>query len=359
MKRSYQAGFTIVELMVAATLGILILGGAISMFASNKRVYTEQDEMGRLQENARFAIDLMVNDIRMAGHTGCADDMGLVTNHINGAGVAGNLYNFIPIEGRDETGANWLPSGNTDQVGTMVANSDSITLRYLAHPGGGGIYSMTPAMTPASFQIHTSAGSGIAQGDVIAISDCVGADIFVATTTAVTSTAGCVSVLPTDACRDTIEHRAGAIAGADPGNATGALSRAYNSQATILRYVTNRYYVRNDAAGRPVLFRQSGFAAPVPLIEGVDNLEIKYGEDTAGSDRVADVYSDADAVLNWNDVVSVRFALLMRSIEEYGADFDTRSYSLLGRVIDPTPGANDRRRRRVFTTTVEIRNRGS
>ena len=356
MKRTNQAGFTIVELMVSATLGILILGGAISMFASNKRVYTEQDEMGRLQENARFALDLMVNDVRMAGHTGCADDMGTVTNHVNGAGVVGNLYNFMPIEGRDEAGATWLPSLSVDQVGTMVANSDSITLRYLAHTG---IQSMTPAMTPASFEIHTSAGSDIVQGDVIAISDCVGADIFVATTTAATSTAGCVSVLPTDACRDTIEYQAGVIAGAAPGNATAVLSRTYNAEATIWRYITNRYYVSNDAAGRPALFRQSGVAPPVALIDGVDNLEIKYGEDTAGSDRVADIYSDADAVVDWDNVVSVRFALLMRSIEEYGADLDTRTYTLLGRVIDPTPVANDRRRRRVFTTTVEVRNRGS
>ena len=56
MTNQRQQGFTIVELMVAATLGLLILAGAISMFISNKRIYTEQDEMGRLQENARFAM---------------------------------------------------------------------------------------------------------------------------------------------------------------------------------------------------------------------------------------------------------------------------------------------------------------
>jgi len=33
-----QSGFTVVELMVAATLGVLILAGAVSMLSNNKRL---------------------------------------------------------------------------------------------------------------------------------------------------------------------------------------------------------------------------------------------------------------------------------------------------------------------------------
>ncbi len=352
MKVAAQNGFTIVELMVAATLGLLILSGALSMFVSNKRVYTEQDEMGRLQENARFAIDMLIRDIRSAGHTGCNDDLAAVTNNVNGAGVATNLYFFTPIEG-SENGANWVPNGSAEEVASMVANSDSITLRYLAATDAS---SMDPAMDPATSQVFTSSASGIEQGDIIAIADCNSADIMVATTTAVTSTPGCASTGPTDTCLDTIAHLSGVITGAEPGNATANLSKLYSSEADIFRYITNRYYIGNDADGNPVLTRKSDNDAAEAVIEGVENMQIVYGEDTVGNDQIADTYVTAAAVANWNNVVSVRIALLLRTIGEYGADLDTKSYDLLGTTFNPT---DDRRRRRVFTTTIQIRNRTS
>lgn len=351
-----QKGFTLVELMVAATLGLLILAGAISMFVSNKRVYTEQDEMGRLQENARFAIDMLVRDIRMAGHAGCVDDLDAVVNHVNGAATATTLYAFTPIEG-SEAAAVWQPSTSTEEQADMQTDmnidSDAITLRYLADTD---TFSMDPAMSAPDNEIYTSADSDVTQGDIIAISDCTSADIFVATTDASTSTAGCSSTGPTDTCLDTIEHTTTTAAGALPGNATQDLSKAYGSDSTILRYVTNRYFVGNDTDGNPVLHRKSGVGNAEEVIEGVENMQILYGEDTAGADRVADIYRTAAAVADWDNVVSVRFALLMRSIQEYGGDTDTSTYDLLGSTINPT---DDRRRRRVFTTTVQIRNRGS
>ena len=64
--------------------------------------------MGRLQENARFAIDLLVRDIRMAGYAGCADDVAEVLNHVNGYNDATDINFFIAIEGSENVG-NWLP----------------------------------------------------------------------------------------------------------------------------------------------------------------------------------------------------------------------------------------------------------
>ncbi|MFT4583851.1 MAG: type IV pilus assembly protein PilW [Gammaproteobacteria bacterium] len=356
MNRTQQQGFTIVELMVAATLGLLILGGAISMFVSNKRVYTEQDEMGRLQENARFAMDMLIRDIRMAGHTGCGDELDDVMNHVNGAGTATTLYAFTPIEGSEAAGT-WRPSTSTEEQSDMQTDmpidSDAITLRYFADTE---TFSMQPANDAANIEIYTSADSEIRRGDIIAISDCASADIVVATTDASTSTPACISTGPTDTCLDTFEHKTGTIAGADPGNATQVLSKNYDSEATILRYVTNRYFIGNDLDGNPVLHRKSGVDNAEEMIEGVENMQILYGEDTTGADQVADIYRDANSVADWDDVVSVRVALLMRTVRQYGSDINNDTYNLLGVTINPT---DDRRRRRVFTTTVQIRNRRS
>ena len=351
--KNRSKGFTIVELMVAATLGILILAGAISMFVSNKRIYTEQEEMSRLQENARFAMNMLVYDLRMAGYVGCTGSLDQVGNRINGGTDATDLYFFEPIEG-SESAANWEPGNSTDEVSSMNTNSDAITIRYLAPTD---INVMNPAMTPGSNQIHVSSESGLEQGDAVSISDCGSSDIVIITANpaTVSCAAGQESSGPADTCKTNITYAPGTPpTGAEPGNASATLSKTYDQQAELLRYITHRYYVGNDPAGNPALFRQSKFNQVDLMVEGVENMQIMYGEDTTGSDSIADTYVNAATVANWEDVVSVRISILVRSIQEYGGDKDSTTYKLLGNDVGPM---NDRRRRRVFTATVDVRNR--
>jgi type IV pilus assembly protein PilW len=326
----------------------------MTMFVNNKRVYNEQDEMGRLQENARFAIDMLVRDIRMAGYAGCADDIKTVTNHVNGFDDPTSLYSFIAVEG-SENAANWQPSNSTEEVANMIAGSDAITIRYLS-PTEIGV--MDPAMTVASAAIHISTNSGLSKGDIVGISDCDSSDVVVMTSDP--SNTGCgagnQSTGPDDNCKSTFNHNTGAAPGAEPGNAFKDLSKTYGTDAEIMLFVTNRYYIRNEANGNPVLYRKSGVADAEALIDGVENMQILYGVDTAGNDKIADTYLSASAITSadWEKVVSVRFALLMRTVDEYGTNTNTATYDLLGTTINPT---DDRRRRRVFTSTVQIRNR--
>ena len=67
-----QQGLTLIELLIAMLIGTLLILGASSMFIANKRVYKEVDYQGRLAENARFAMEMMIRDLRMAGFIGCA-----------------------------------------------------------------------------------------------------------------------------------------------------------------------------------------------------------------------------------------------------------------------------------------------
>ena len=85
MNLNKQHGFTIVELMVAATLGLLILAGTVTMFVNNKRLYQDQQEIGRLQENARYAMDMLTRELRLTGHVGCLGDPSLVNNNLKDA----------------------------------------------------------------------------------------------------------------------------------------------------------------------------------------------------------------------------------------------------------------------------------
>jgi type IV pilus assembly protein PilW len=62
-----QAGVGLVEIMIALVIGLVLIAGASKIFLDGKQTYRLQDAQSRLQENARFALELLTNDIRMAG----------------------------------------------------------------------------------------------------------------------------------------------------------------------------------------------------------------------------------------------------------------------------------------------------
>jgi len=65
--RRGQRAFSLVELTVAMTLGLLLTGAAVSLFLSVRQVQIEQERVATLKENLRFATDFMARDIRGAG----------------------------------------------------------------------------------------------------------------------------------------------------------------------------------------------------------------------------------------------------------------------------------------------------
>ena len=98
--------------------------------------------------------------------------------------------------------------------------------------------------------------------------------------------------------------------------------------------------------------RVIGNGTPQELIEGIEAMQIRYGVDTDG-DRLVNSYVTADAVTNWNSVISASFALLIRSVEPNSPEPGGRSFTLLGTSIGPF---NDRYQRTLYTTTVTLRN---
>ncbi len=155
----------------------------------------------------------------------------------------------------------------------------------------------------------------------------------------------------------TLNHNTGVVS-QGPGNATQDLSKTYEGDAEILRLVTNVYYIgrrNNDPNNPPGLFRKElddGVVVTEELVSGVDNMQVFYGEDS-NSDGTADVYRTADQVVDWSIVVTARLGLLVRTLNYANSEVDTRVYGVLGTLIGPY---NDRQQRRVFTTTVELRN---
>jgi type IV pilus assembly protein PilW len=60
-------GFSLVELMVALVITLILLAGIGQIFLSSKKSYTLQDSLSRMQENGRYAMDTLSQDLRRAG----------------------------------------------------------------------------------------------------------------------------------------------------------------------------------------------------------------------------------------------------------------------------------------------------
>ena len=64
-------GFTIIEMMIALLLSLLLLAGVGQVYVSSKQSYRVAENVARLQENSRFAMNIVTREIRMAGFSPC------------------------------------------------------------------------------------------------------------------------------------------------------------------------------------------------------------------------------------------------------------------------------------------------
>lgn len=67
-------GFSLVELMIAIVLGLVVMGGVISIFVANRQAFRVSENMAHVQENARVAFELLARDLREAGETHAGPD---------------------------------------------------------------------------------------------------------------------------------------------------------------------------------------------------------------------------------------------------------------------------------------------
>lgn len=143
--------------------------------------------------------------------------------------------------------------------------------------------------------------------------------------------------------------------GAGQGDIRNCLNAPIISSAVAPVTSSNVFTVSYDSAsGKYELRCQSGAGvAAQAILEDIENMQILYGENTNGDAfGVAEYYVPANNVANWDRVVSVRISVLVRT-KENNLVAAPQAYSFNGATVTPT----DRRLRRVFTTTITLRNR--
>lgn len=123
MKR--ESGFTLVEIMVALSISLLLMAGVVQVFAGNRETYRLQAGLATLQENARFAVDLLRRDLSMAGYPG-EMDFSAFNAAMTGDG-GGNISDTVAINlvtNRDCTG---VAIANGINTRVYTAGPDAVT----------------------------------------------------------------------------------------------------------------------------------------------------------------------------------------------------------------------------------------
>lgn len=347
-------GYSIVELMVAITIGLIILVAVAQLFTTSRSTYTVQEGLARVQEGGRFGMEFLATDIRMAGYMGCNSNLP-ASNVSNIAQPATDAYQLLSggIRGYRYIGPGtartaWQPDLPDDffNDGDVVAGTDVVLIQRASTLDTNLTGNM--GTVNANIQILATAtiSSDIQADDILLISDCGQADIFRANN--VSSGSGTV----------TITHSSSV-------NSSNNLSKAYDTKAQIMKLVSRAYFIGlGTTSGEPALMRMDlvrpGATPPIArqeLIEGVENMRISYGLDTdATSDFIVNRYMLADDALitDWGKVLNVRLGILLRTGTDTGIP-DTLTYDLPGATLGPF---NDLRRRHLFTMTIQLRNAG-
>lgn len=330
-----QKGYTIVEFMVAMTIGLFLLGGIGIVFISSKQTYRMQDSLWQLQDNNRFAMEFLIKDLRMASFRGCNGNSVTPVNTLNNA-TDFNYDFMVGLQGFEASASGWLPALPLEISSITLppsAESDIVTIRRALEPGVGVT---APFMNNNSAALHVDAGNGLNQFDIVMVSDCSAAAIL-QISNANPGTSG------------TIAHNTGV---GTPGNATSDLGKIFREDAEIMKLVTVSYFVASDtaAAGSRSLWRKVADGDPEELAAGVEGMQILYGEDT-DNDRSVNRYVAADEVADMSQVVSLKLSLLMVTADNITSS--AQPYTFGGATVTPV----DRKLRRVFTTVVNLRNR--
>jgi len=340
-KSGFAAGFTLLEIMIALTLGLLLSIGILSLFSATSNTNRVQDGLARLQENGRYAVSRMESDLRMAGGQFCSNSSG---NAITGGGVpmwrgrgpmvfaanlnlpdAGINNNSVDAAGNFSsapataayvlgqrffmqgyscvsgtctpalpTGSGQIPSAGLTS-GSRVPNSDVLTVRFQRGSGwpmiidgncaSGGSVTISPQT--GDDPVNFGAGAGLAL-----VSDCQNP-----------------SVLPVSAASGNVISIGAMLPGGSPTCTATALRdvRVFNFAED---FVTVTYYLAfredqnpgarpNSPSTRrliPTLIRREN-GVDQEIVQGVDRLDFRFG--VLGNDGNTRFLS-ADLVENQN-----------------------------------------------------------
>jgi type IV pilus assembly protein PilW len=347
----HHGGFSLVELMVAITLGLLLTGAVISVFVGSRSAYESTAGVGDMADSGRLALNLIGESVRSAGNLACNSAMSATSQTLilpppnlansYGQGIAGFEANgtapaaTIALPAPPVAGAvnNWTP--NLDPTVTVGAAPPPPGLGL---PVQGSDVLVVRSSVPRVAPVYTTADVGPNANNLIV-------------TPVPVAIAGYAAV--SDCTKSVIFQTAVAPGATAVGLNAGLPGVGFSAGALVTPLTTTVYYIGTGSDGDASLWRieQVNGPAPEELVPDVENMQVLYGIDPTGTQTAA-AYVTADQVGAVN-VVSIQLALLVASPPRNKPIPVPPPYNLLGTLVT-VPG--DNRSRKVFYATINLRN---
>jgi type IV pilus assembly protein PilW len=315
-------GMSLVEMMVGLALGLFLIVALVALFDSNSEIRRHVDQAAQQIENGRYALDLLRDDLHLAGYYG----------------------NAVPWRGYATAAATVPDVCATTAAGIQFASS------------------------PSKWPVPVF---GIAAGD--ATPSCVtgpgrkaGTDILVVRRASTIPTpagaleSGSLYVQASGCNSEGQQHKDFVFDKGANASTFGLRKNGCAVAADIYEFETHVYYVSNETIPTLRLLTISGTtAANEPLVEGIDDLRVEYGRDGSGDGTPEEFRKclstvDPCSAVDWADTVAVRVHLLARSLDGLGGHVDTKTYTLgTGAVVGPF---NDPYKRHAYSSVVRLMN---
>ena len=314
-----QYGFSLLEVFIALTIGLVIFSGVLAVFVSVKTTTTETSSYGELQENGRFAINVLTDD--------------LLRQDFWGDFIGSNLAGTIPAPN--------APQGEC--IGGGINNG--------TFPMGEGQFRTLWGETVGSASIMNGCRTDAnLQSDILQLKRVISSPLALVTG----------DIAPAGNFYFMSNMDAGEIF------AAGVVPNITN--ARVWQYQHHIYYVRDEEQGSntvPVLMQGqlSNTLSFAPIIDGIEMIRFEYGIDT-DMDPTDDGYGIVDAYIPtsqmtdalWDNtltrIISVKIYVLARSIRADNTYENNNIYNLAGFNYQ----VNDNFRRLLFSSTVTLFN---
>lgn len=333
-----QRGFSLIEMMISITIGLMIVVALVGVVASNSRSTKTNDRTSELQSNGRYALDHLRRELRHAGYRGYT-------------------------EAKPNTPAITITTTNPTGSVPECGGAGSGFVQNIRQ-GAWGANNQNPFSTNC---IPDANYDSSISSDVLVIRRVAGAPIPTA-----------------DLAANTIYFRSTYFAGqaftgaARPNINPGALAPDDNFALQVYAY-----YIGRDNNNVPALRRVAlkgngddcnGTAATVAIlcdemiVSGIEQMQVQYG--LATTDLRTQYYNAGDvtasasltgtstntARTDWEDVNSLRIWLLARNTQPETGYSNTTSYEMGDLTGANAYNVNDSFRRQLFTSVVQLRN---
>ena len=354
--RLRQRGLSLIELMIAITLGLVLMAGVTQMFLSSQTVFHTQQAMSRIQENGRLGMEFIAKDVRMAGYMGCLSDSAAIGSTLNSEDDFAYRMNIglegytAPLSG-SEAGMTLSPTpiDGTDILVVRSAGSGGGVVTQINY--GAQVFTSNTGKVDGACPGNTASYSGICSGDILIIADCFKARIFQAT-----------GVTPVQGGGAELNITHSQNQSLTPGNARSSWGGGGNpdvefppgADVLVAKHIV--YFIATSPSTQePSLYQNiNGAATSFELLSGVEDMHLTYSRADAPDDyKTAAQLGSAVWSSEDNPVVSVRVQLLVRSLEDNVLEEPQVFTFPEGTAQTST----DRRMRQVFTNTVAIRSR--